>query len=81
MPTTIQRSEYYTDGGHYAVMTRTTALKEAKLARIADHLCRNARQLVASTNPPHIDNCRIAGMMLRWAHNLAPMRIGTRFDY
>jgi hypothetical protein len=81
MPTTIQRSEHYTDKGLYAVMTRMTVLQEAKLARIADHLCRNAKELVASTNPPHIDNCRIAGMMLGWAHNLAPLRIGTRFDY
>jgi hypothetical protein len=81
MQTTIQRSELYTDKGHYAVMTRTTVLKYAKLARIADHLCRNADKLASSTNPPTIDNCRIAGAMLGWAHNLTPLRIGTRFDY
>ena len=78
---TLQSNEHYTDKGHYAVMTRTTVLKYAKLARIADHLCRNAEELVLSGNPPTIDNCRIAGTMLRWAHNLVPLRIETRFDY
>ncbi|MGO9337293.1 MAG: hypothetical protein ACLPY1_07290 [Terracidiphilus sp.] len=81
MPTTVQRSEHYTDRGHYAVMTRTTVLKEAKLSRIADHLCRNAEDLVFSTNPRAIDNRCIAATMLGWAYNLAPLRIGTRFDY
>jgi hypothetical protein len=78
---TIQGNEYYTDKGHYAVMTRTTVLKYAKLARIADHLCRNAEELVFTTNPPTIDNCRIAGSMLGWAYSLVPLRIVTRFDY
>ena len=78
---TLQSNEHYTDKGHYAVMTRTTVLKYAKLARIADHLCRNAEELVLSANPPTIDNCRIAGTMLGWAYNLVPLRIGTGFDY
>jgi hypothetical protein len=62
-------------------MTRTRVLKYAQLARIADHLCRNAEDLVSTTNPPSIDNCRIAGTMLGWAYNLAPLRIETKFDY
>jgi hypothetical protein len=78
---TLQRSEHYIDNGHYAVMTRTALLKYTKLARIADHLCRNAEELVLSANPPTIDNCRIAGTMLRWAYDLVPLRIETRFDY
>ncbi len=78
---TIQRIERYTDKGHYAVMTRTTVLKDAQLARIADHLRRNAEDVVFSTNPPTIDNCRIAGAMVGWAFNLVPLRIGTKFDY
>ena len=78
---TIQSSELYTDKGQYAVMTRTKVLEYAQLARIAGHLCRNAEDLVFSTNPPSIDNSRIAGTMLGWAYNVAPLRIGTRFDY
>jgi len=77
----IQRSEHYTEKQHFAVMTRTKVVKYAQLARIADHLCRNAEGLATSTNPPTIDNCRIAGMMLGWAYRLAPLRIGTGFDY
>ncbi len=78
---TTQSNEVYTDKGHYAVMTRTTVLKYAQLARIADHLCRNAEDLVSSMNPPSIDSRRIAGTMLGWAYSLAPLRIGTKFDY
>ncbi|MGO9432994.1 MAG: hypothetical protein ACLPH3_14625 [Terracidiphilus sp.] len=78
---TTQSNELYTDKGNYAVMTRTKVLKYAQLARIADQLCRNAEDLVSSMNPPSIDNRRIAGTMVGWAYNLAPMRIGTRFDY
>jgi len=78
---TIQSSEHYTDKGHYAVMTRTTVLKDAQLARIADNLRRNAEDLVFSTNPSTIDSCRIAGTMLGWAFSLDPVRIGTGFDF
>jgi hypothetical protein len=78
---TIQWSEHYTDKGHYAVMTRTTVLKDAQLARIADNLRRNAEDLVSSTNPSTIDNRRIAGTMLGWAFSLDPVRIGTEFDF
>jgi hypothetical protein len=78
---TTQSNELYTDQGRYAVMTRTRVLKYAQLARIADHLCRNAEDLVSTTNPPSIDNSRIAGTMVGWAYDLAPMRIGTKFDY
>ena len=78
---TIQRSERYTDKGHHAVMTRTTGLKEAHLARIADHLHRNAEDLVASTEIPTLENCRIAGAIVGWAFNLVPLRIQMRFDY
>jgi len=81
LPATLQRSEHYTDRGLYAVMTRTTVLKEARLAGIVDHVRRNAEELVSSTNPPIIDNCRIGGEMLGWALALAPERIGARFDY
>jgi hypothetical protein len=62
-------------------MTRTTVLKYAQLARIADHLCRNAEDLVSSINPSSMDNRHIAGTMLGWAYSLAPLRIGTKFDY
>ena len=78
---TIQRSEHYTDRGHYAVMTRTTVLKDAQLVRIADHLRRNAEDLVVSSDIPTFENCRIAGAMLGWAFNLVPLRIFMRFDY
>jgi len=78
---TIPSSELYTDKGHYAVMTRTTVLSYAKLAKIAAHLRCNAEELVSSTNPPNIDNCRIAGEMLGLALSIAPERIGARFDF
>jgi len=77
----IQQSEHYTDKGLYAVMTRTKVVNYAQLVRIAGHLCRNAEDLAASTDPPCVDNCCIAGMMLGWAYNLPPLRIGTGFDY
>ena len=77
---TTQSSELYTDKGLYAVMTRTTVLSYAKLAKIAAHLRRNADELVSSTNPPNVNNCRIAGEMLGLALSIAPERIGARFD-
>jgi hypothetical protein len=77
----IQRSELYTDNGNYVVMTRTAVVKYSQLASIAGHLCRNAEELVSSTNPPTIDNCRIAATMLGWAYHLVPMRIECAFDY
>lgn len=78
---TKRRSEHYTDKGKFAVMTRTTVIKYAELARIAGHLCRNAEDLVFATNPPTVENRRIAGTMVGWAFSLAPLRIGTEFDY
>ena len=51
---TIQRTELYTDRGQYAVMTRTTVLDYAKITRTAGHLCRDAEDLVLSTNAPSI---------------------------
>jgi hypothetical protein len=80
----IDYSEHYTDRGHYAVMTRTTVLKDAdlaKLARIADHLRSNAEDLVSSSTPPTIHDCRVAGAMLGFAFSLMPVRVGARFDY
>ena len=77
----LQCSEHYTDKGQYAVMTRTRILNHAQLTRIADHLCRNAEELLFSTDQPTIDDCRTAGMILGLAYNLVPMRIGTTFDY
>ena len=74
-------SQHYTNRGHSAVVTRTRILNYAQLTRIAGHLCRNAEDLAFSTNPPTLDNRRIAGAMLGWALNLAPMRIETTFDY
>jgi hypothetical protein len=62
-------------------MTRTTVVKNAQLTRIADHLHRNAEELALSTNPPTFENCRIAGAMVTWAFNIAPLRIGEEFDY
>ena len=78
---TMRRSEHYTDKGQFAVVTRTTVLKYAQLVRIAGHLCRNAEDLVFSTNPPTVENRRIAGTMVGWAFNLARLHIGTEFDY
>ena len=78
---TIQRSERYTDRGHYAVMTRTSVINYAQLVRIADHLRRNAEDLVASTDIPTLENCRIAGAMVGWAFNLVPLCIATKSDY
>ena len=77
----IHPSEHYTDKGNFAAMTRTRVVNYARLATIAGHLCRNAEDLAASTDPPCIDDCRIAGAMVSWACHLAPLRIGTRFDY
>ena len=74
-------SEQYTDRGHYAVMTRTTVLKDAQLARIADHLRPNAEELASSTNPATLHDCRIAGEMVTWAFSIAPLRIESEFDY
>ena len=74
----IHNSEQYTDKGDFATMTRTTVLK---LDSIAGHLCRNAEELVSSADPSTINDRRIAGTMLGWAYSLAPLRIGTRFDY
>ena len=78
---TLQRTEHYTDKGHYAVMTRTSVIKHAQLVRIADHLRRNAEYLVDSTDIPTLENRRIAGAMASWAFNLVPLCIGTEFDY
>jgi len=75
----IQCSEHYTDKGYCGVMTRMTALKEAQFVRIADNLRRD--DLVCATNPPTIDDFRIAGTMLGWAFSLNPVRIGTEFDF
>ena len=74
-------TEHYTDRGQYAVMTRTTVLKDAQLTRIADHLRSNADDLALSTNPPTFENCRIAGAMVTWAFRIAPLRIESEFDY
>ena len=78
---TLQRNEHYTDRGHYAVMTRTTVVNDSQLSRIADHLRRGADDLALSTNPPTFENCRIAGAMVTWAFNIAPLRIEEQFDY
>ena len=74
----IDNSEQYTDKGGFAAMTRMTVVK---LDSIAAHRCRNAEELVSSANPSTIDDCRIAGTMVGWAYSLAPLRIGTKFDY
>jgi hypothetical protein len=76
-----QLSENYTDKRGFAVMTRTKVAKYAQLVRIADHLCRNADDIIASSDSPSVDDCRIAGMMLGWAYSLVPLRIRTGFDY
>jgi hypothetical protein len=77
----IRHTELYTEREHFAVMTRTAVLNDAQLARIADHLRRNAEDLADSSNPPAIDDCRIAGAMLGWAFTIAPIRIVAKFDY
>jgi hypothetical protein len=78
---TYPQNEHYTDRGHYAVMTRTTVVNHTQLTRIADHLRRNAEDLALSTNPPAVENCRIAGAMVTWALNIAPLSIKEQFDY
>jgi hypothetical protein len=78
---TLHRNELYTDKGNYAVMTRTSVLKDARLVRIADHLRRNAEDLASSTDVPTFENCRIAGAMVTWSFNLVPFRIEAALDY
>ena len=65
-----QLSDHYTDKQYFAAMARTKVVRHAQLLRIADHLCRNAEELLFSTDQPTIDNCRIAGMMLGFAYKL-----------
>jgi hypothetical protein len=77
----IQLSEHYADKRGFAVMTRMKVAKYAQLVRIADHLCRNADDLMSSSDSPSVEDCRIAGMMLGWAYSLVPLRIRTGFDY
>ena len=78
---TLPRIEHYTDKGCYAVMTRTAVVNYAQLTRVADQLRRDSDDLASSTNPPTLENCRIAGAMVGWAFNLVPRRIQTGFDY
>ena len=79
---TIQlSSECYTDKGEYAVLTRTTLLSDLQLFRIADRLRSNAEELATSSNPPIIENCRIAGEMLGLACTLVPVRVAVKFEY
>ena len=80
MYTFQHKSESYSDNGEYSVMTRTRVLSYDQLFRIADCLRSNAEDLVSSSNPPTLENCRIAGAMLGWACNLVPVRIAVRFD-
>jgi len=78
---TLQRSEHYTDKGCYAVMTRMALVNYAQLTRIADQLRRNVEDLASSTNPPKLEDCRIAWAMVSWAFTLVPLRVQARFDY
>jgi hypothetical protein len=81
MYTILHSSEHYSDKGSHAVVTRTRVLSYEQLFRIADPLASNAEDLVPSSNPPTLENCRIAGAMLGWACELVPMRIAVKFDY
>lgn len=76
----LERSEHYTDRGHYAVMTRTNVVKIAELTRVSDHPRRDAEDLAFSTNLPTVEQCRIAGVMLGWTFNLAAVRLGAKVD-
>jgi hypothetical protein len=76
----LERSEHYSDRGHYAVMTRTTVVNNAQLTRITDHLRQNREDLAFSRNPPTVDNCRISGVMLGWTFNLALVRLAGTLD-
>ena len=78
---TFHCTEHYADKGCYAVMTRTAVVKYTQLTRIADQLRRNAEDLASSTNPPTLENCRIAGAMVGWAFKLVSLRMPTGFDY
>ena len=75
-----QRSEHYTDKLNLAVMTRTRVVTSAQLVKIADRLSRNAQYLATIGDSPGVNSCRIAGVMLGWAYNPAPLRLGTKFD-
>jgi hypothetical protein len=77
----LQHTEHYTDKGQYAVMTRTSVMKHAQLVRIADHLRRNAEDLASSTDVLTFEDCRIAGAMVTWAFNIAPVGIEAGLDY
>ncbi len=55
----------------YAVMTRTAVLNDAQLARIADHLRRNAEDLADSSNPLR---SMIAGLPERCWAGPSPLR-------
>jgi protein involved in ribonucleotide reduction len=75
---TPERNELYTDKGNYAVMTRTSVIT---YAQIAGQLCRNIEHLAASGNPDCGDRYCIAGTMLGWTYNPAPLCIDAALDY
>ena len=77
----LPRSEHYTDKGCYAVLTRAALVNYAQLTRVADQLRRDADDRASPTNPPTLENCRIAGAMASWVFNLVPLRVQTSFDY
>jgi hypothetical protein len=81
MYTILHSSEHYSDKGPHAVLTRTRVLSLEQFFRIADPLRGNAEDLGSSSNPPTVENCRIAGALVGWACELGPMRISVKFDY
>jgi hypothetical protein len=56
-------------------------MKHAQLVRIADHLRRNAEDLASSTDVLTFEDCRIAGAMVTWAFNIAPVGIEAGLHY
>jgi hypothetical protein len=78
---TLERNEHYTDKGNYAVMTRTSVIKYAQLARIADHICRNTEDLAAASDRDCGDSYSIDGTMLGGTYELVPLRVQASFDF
>lgn len=71
---------HYTDRQYPAALARTDVRISAQLARVADHLCENAEELIFLVPNPTINNCRIAGMMLGLAYNLLMLGFETTFE-
>jgi hypothetical protein len=75
-----QLIEHFTDKQHIAAMVQTKTVNYRLMIRIANHLCRNAEELLFLRDQPTINNCRMAGMMLGLAYHLLPLDIEPWLD-